>query len=609
MAGETAVFPSSGTRHHPLRENMPRSTRNKAKYNQLQQQLQQTNQELEQLRTQQQSRNGFYAPPLPRADTRQWDWSCSACGRLVYTPQNRCNCGLPHNTRVYGATVAGSVRGRRQENSAARQATGAQQRVPNIIPPRPPPTTRVQRGNVGPTVALPVRAGGHAAPPRTHAGAAGAPREGVGGHAAPQATLGSARPRSYAAAVTVSSTNSPNGDGGVQSSSNSAGLQTSQTVHDVAMSAAQRFEEDEVDEPADEVYTLPEEVDDQRSSKELNLHMLKIEKALERRQRALDKAELAVADQKQVIADQQAKLVELEGLEETKREEIAALKEEKRMLSQRLVRVNQAEEQNHHGGATTAGVQQDPMQMATEYLNQSLLGLQNFSQQPPQIKELLLQFARGVEQLQAAERATLPAGQATLEQSFAAQRAQATSTSVGLHDAEFPLLSAAVQKRRAQDLSPTAQVVSAVAPVAPHPAVVAVPEPERPIAPLAMAKPDTEHYSISSGAATPVANVQPEQQSSTGCGYGRAPRKHEPLCKKCWAVVCKCGVPAAHPTAPGSANEGTDEVMDAPETALVVWQPPKTRAQLLQQLEAKNEQQAARARGTDEASSSRPSPY
>ena len=102
-------------------------------------------QEIADLRTQKQDLNGFYYPPLPCANTRQWDWECSACRRLVYTLHNRCNCGLPYNTRTYGAIVSGSVRGRHQENSVARQAAVAQQRVPASNATRPSQATRVQR--------------------------------------------------------------------------------------------------------------------------------------------------------------------------------------------------------------------------------------------------------------------------------------------------------------------------------------------------------------------------------------------------------------------------------------------------------------------------------
>ena len=508
--------------------------------------------------------------------------------------------------------MPGSIRGRRQETSAARQATVAQQRVPTTNAPRPPPSTRVQRGN-GASTAAPSVGVGHAAPPRAAAVPEGAHRAGIGGHAAPQAAAG-ARPKTYAAAVAAASTTSANGGGGVQPSSNSAGPRTSQGAQDVAMSAVQRLAEDEIDEPADEVHTMPEEADDQRSSKEINLHMLKIEKVLERRRRALDKAEIAVAEQKEEIASQQAKLVELQTVEDGKREEIFALNEEKRVLSQRLARINAAEDaaqQNQHSGVTSGMAQQDPLQMAAECLSRSFMGLQNFNEQPPQIKELLLQFARGVEQLQAAERAAPCAGQVTLEQSFAAQQAaQARVAPVESHDEEFPLLAAAVQRKRDRESSPVDQQPTVVAPATPHVPVSADPIPERQPAPPAGAESDTVHYNISSGAATPVATVQPAMATSTGSGYGKAPRKHEPLCKKCWAVVCKCSVPVVNPATLANSNGGTDVAMEASGTALVVWQPPKTRAQLLQQLEAKNDLQAARAMGRDdEVSSSRPSPY
>ena len=142
------------------------------------------------------------------------------------------------------------------------------------------------------------------------------------------------------------------------------------------------------------------------------------------------------------------------------------------MLSQRIARLNQAEGQHSVSGFA----QQGPLQMADECLTRSLLGLQNYNQQSPQIKQRLLLFAREIEKLQAAEREALLAGQATLDQSFAAQRAaQATAILVEPLDAESFLLAAAVQKKRIVELGAVAQPSTAETHVSPPGPMLAPP--------------------------------------------------------------------------------------------------------------------------------------
>ena len=366
------------------------------------------------------------------------------------------------------------------------------------------------------------------------------------------------------------------------------------------MSAVQRLEQDDVDDPADDA-TIPEAVEDQRTSKELNLRMLRIEDLLVRRQRALEKAAIAVEEQKQEIAAQQAKLVELEAVEIEKSEAIENLNDEKRTLAHRIATLSQAEGQS----SSSALPQQDPVQMADECLTRKLLGLQNFVQQSPQIKERLLLFAREIEKLQAAEReAPLPSGQLTLDHSFAAQRSAQTVVQPENNLDGFPNLAAAVQKKRegerAANASPTADTLPCLAGPGPGPASPA----------------PVELYNIHSGVGTPSDVSQLAVPTIAATSYGRAPRKHEPLCKTCWAVVCKCGgTSGGHACAPSgnAVHEGTMEVdttVAAPETAMVVWQPPGDRMQLLAQLKAKNLQQQERSRKqAQEASSQRHSPY
>ena len=238
---------------------------------------------------------------------------------------------------------------------------------------------------------------------------------------------------------------------------------------------------------------------------------------------------------------------------------------------------------------------QDPLELAKEYLSQSFLGLQNFKDQFPQIQDLLLHFAKGIERLQAEERA----GQTTLDQSFAAQRAaQASASAAASSEAEYPCLEAAIERKRerslvgAQPNVGVANLLHAAQPIG-HTTEQRAEEPAR-------GEASAEQFDISSQSSAPNASVRVEVAASTGGGYGRAPREHEPLCGQCQAVVCKCNVQSVCSSTSTSSKGAADVPMDSHETALVVWQPPKhrTRSQLLQDLEARNAEQAARARGS-----------
>ena len=84
---------------------MPRKKSRNAQLEKLLQQKQQSDYQVALLQQQLQQSNGFFSPPLPRPTTQQWDWNCGGCGRLVYTPQTRCNCNEANNTRRFGATA------------------------------------------------------------------------------------------------------------------------------------------------------------------------------------------------------------------------------------------------------------------------------------------------------------------------------------------------------------------------------------------------------------------------------------------------------------------------------------------------------------------------
>ena len=99
-------------------------------------------------------------------------------------------------------------------------------------------------------------------------------------------------------------------------------------------------------------------------------------------EKTLDKAELAVAAQAEEIANQQAKLVQLQAVEDAKREEIRALIAERCELSQRLARLKADQV---HGEKPFVALQPSPLQTAIDCLNRSYLGLLDFQEQSPEI--------------------------------------------------------------------------------------------------------------------------------------------------------------------------------------------------------------------------------
>ena len=410
-----------------------------------------------------------------------------------------------------------------------------------------------------------------------------APRAGAGGHAVPARTAAATTSaatnaaatrdtRSYAAAAAGARTNA-SGSGGALSTK-----QPGPQKQDIQMSPAERFAEDEVEDQADEGETVPEDADDQRGSRSINYHILRLENTLERRRKALGKAELAVAAQTEEIAKQQAVLVELQASEDNLREEIRAVTAERSELSQRLARLNANRDIEQQ---PAAAVQQTPLQNAMDCLNRSFLGLQHFQDQSPEIKEILVQFARGIEQMQAQERSAVVPGQTTLHQSFAAQRAT-QDLPVEQKDLEYgPHLAAAIQRKR--EAVPNIQL-----------------QPQAPVAPTRGERIQSgptipAQHTIHSGTTTPMDPGGQQTETIPIAGnksYGRAARATDPTC-----VTVELAVPV-------------DVPMDSTETALAVWRPPRTRAQLLAQLEADVQSQADRVRKrAADASSLRASPY
>ena len=468
-----------------------------------------------------------------------------------------------------------------------------------------PPTTRLQQGIAKSTLALGVGVGGHAAPTRTAAGTT-VSATAVAGQPPARATTTIASPsspKSWAEAVV--GTSSSAGSGATKDlAQNLAAPVSSPAPADVAMSPAERFAEDGV-EPAEDLATVPEEVDDQRTTKQLSERILKIERTLRDRRRQHGKAEAAVAAQIDEIASQQAILVELQAQADERLEQIQALQLEESVLSQRLAKLNPVQGDEPATGERSGVPELTPVQDAMGCLSKALIALQNYQAQSPEIQVLLSHFAKDIEQLQAAELAAHVPGQTTIQQSFAAQRAKDSAP------AEYgPHLAAAVQKKHQLEAKP-----SVGTPLHMGPELQPAGQQQHPI----QTQPSTERYDIASDTDTPLASGSAAEAIAIPAGgnaYGRAPRGHELLCKKCWAVVCKCSAILGSPAPTASDSQGVDVAMEAPaparapETAMVVWQPSGDRMQVLAQLRARNQQQQERAlKRAEEATSKRHSPY
>ena len=564
---------------------------------------QQAERENESLRTQLQSLNGFHSHPLSRPSTSVWDWKCG-CGRLVYRGRNECDrCRCP---RSMGYTVFGSIRGIPQNTPAATAAAALQNRVPkpNLPPGRQggpgalpptgnaalPPTTRVQQA---------VGAGGHAAPPRTKTGStASTAAITVKPPSRATPTASSISPKSWVDAVVGASSSAGSGTTQVPAQ-NPAAPGSSTAPADVAMSPAERFAEDEV-EPAEDLATVPEEADDQRTTQQLSQRILRIEKILRDKRRQHGKAEDAVAAQIEEIAAQQTILVELQAQADDKLEQIQALQLEESVLSQRLAKLNPVQGAGAAAGERSGAPELTPVQDAMECLTKALLGLQNYQTQKPDIQVLLAHFVKGVEQLQADDLAARAPGQTTIQQSFAAQR-----SSDSAHAEYGPLLAAAVKGKHQSEAKPPVEAPLQLEPVLP---------PAGHQQPPAQGQPVTEQYDISSDATSRAAGSANEAIATPAGGrsYGRAARKHEPLCNKCWAVCCKCRTDSGKSDVDGQNADAAEAPVPAgePETAMVLWQPPGDRMQLLAQLRDQNSRQREQVRKrAEEASSMRHSPY
>ena len=358
---------------------MPRAGRRNAQLEKLLLQQQQSEHQITQLQHQLQQHNGHYLPPLHRPATQQWDWNCGACGRVVYTPKTRCNCNGPQNTRRFGATLVGSVRGRPQNTSAARQAATAQASVPTIAAP-----------------SYHVRRGGNAVT-NQHLGA--------GGNAAPKIVVASAP-------VAVARGAAP------------AQRDLAPAVAELPITAAERMALDEssalpAEPPADDgERTMPEDM----GSKAVNVRILNIERKLDRKRKHLAKEEQAISDQEAEIAVQQAKLVQLQSDADATREEIRGINEDRAELSQRLAKLNEIQHDENPRAASELQ-EEAQVQAAKDCLAKTFFGMQNYDAQPAAIKTMLDQFAQLYQGLQAEHKAAAGSGQLTLQQAFAAQAA------------------------------------------------------------------------------------------------------------------------------------------------------------------------------------------
>ena len=175
--------------------------------------------------------------------------------------------------------------------------------------------------------------------------------------------------------------------------------------------------------------------------------------------------------------------------------------------------------------------------------------------------------------------------------------------SVATPELEYgPCVAAAIAKKRSSEAS------SVVHPVADADAAPQGHMAQRSPTVLGPVDSQPARFNISSGSSgTTTPTVADTTHPTEGAGYGKAPRGRQPFCNKCWSISCRCALPSPCPTE--GVRTGQDGSMGTSETAMVVWQPPKDRAELLQQLTAANARQAERARGRAENAPPRPSPY
>ena len=547
---------------------------------------------------------GTFKPLLTRPSYDEWDWTCSECNYLVHVGRRVCPQPRCQGTRHTGVTCIGSFRGKFQEDArTARHATRqlAAENAPSYLPSQHVrqqesqlPVGRIARaGNAAAASGLQNREREQAQRGReqqtTRVETDGGPRGGAGGDAAPRQQQ---QPRQYAdvARDAVGLDTRPQ-----QPAEEQSGALRSMADDEMAQLEAEgEIEEDNL--------TLPENLD----PKQLQRRMRRLEEKRQRIAGKLDSKQDAVVGQHEEIARQQAILVEMQADADAAAEQVRQCDADLAEVSQRLEQALRV-----RGGGAVAATEEHTSaapRSAADCLNHVYNALENYQNLPdPNVQKMLEHFVSLVDDLRTSYSiqsapAVPGAGQTTLDQAFAAQRAgQAPTAPLVPEQVEFPLLQAALQRKHDRESDPVVQQPRQVAPATPQAAVLETAGNGRQLPTSTL----VEHYELS-GAATPTTVEQP-MAAPTASGYGRAPRMHEPPCQKCWSIVCRCRVQTVAVPAPSHDSDAPME----PETALVVWEPPKNHKQLVRQLEAQVAQPAACARGTGEeaAASRRPGPY
>ena len=342
-------------------------------------------------------------PPLFRPTvSEQWDWSCGACGNLVYAGRRNCKCGAP---RCNGATFTGSVRGVLQNTAAAREGLLRQRQVPGFAP-----VQRAPRG-VAPTInrATEQLAAARCGYARTAELAAKATTEAkatkkdeVVGAKASFAEV-ARRPAPVQQSRTQQAAAAPAAELAPQGPPRSADIPAS--------SAAQLFAEDDEAQNEQEVDDLEENptIPEELGYEAVRAKLRKFERLLHKRKVRHVKQLEEVAAQEAYIAEQKATLLELQSVADATNSQMQEYAATVTQLSSRAAEMaaerERALESNPQGvaqAATDQQVQQDGVAYAQKLAGDLLAGMHNFNNENPAVQTVLQQLMAAIESVRQA---------------------------------------------------------------------------------------------------------------------------------------------------------------------------------------------------------------
>ena len=338
--------------------------------------------ELAQARAQLKSCNGYHSTPIYRQHvTAQYDWNCQ-CGRINYAGRFRCFAPHCNLHRQHGATIIGQVRGIPQNTPAAIEATRRQQAVP--VARRSSPSL-FQR--TSPAVVRNASASDQQQ----------APLRPVGLQHRPQTTTEQAHapPKTYSQAAQAA---------GRASEARQPVLTAEAVQQSEHVDASHPPREDPEDADLDDEVsvTLQEDAD----AGTLQRRLRGLEKRRGKQLARIGKQEATIIERREVVARQQAELVELQNVLDSTRENLRETDELMAELSGKLAELTaQRARADCQERASAAAVQQSSSaEEARNCLLSALIGLQTFTDQPPEFQVMLRQFATAVERMQEAEK-------------------------------------------------------------------------------------------------------------------------------------------------------------------------------------------------------------